>query len=474
MNVTRLAPALALTLALLAGCEAGPEDSTRDPSPVPTTSDAGFDAGRSEPREDSYYPDQGDPGIDVLHYGLDLTWDAGAKQLTGVADLVFRTPVADDQVQLDVSRALEVGAVTLDGAAVTYTQGEDLVIEGDFAADSQHTVRIEYAGSPKPVPAPTTRSDFTHIGWRTMPDGGVWAMQEPYGSFTWYPSNDQPADKALYDVTLRVPEEWAGVSNGVLRSDTVEDGRRVMVWHLSKPASTYLVTVAIGDYQRTQTTSASGVPIDFWTPRGDQRALTALKKAPAILDWIEKKLGPYPFDSLGYLIVPSQSGMETQTMITLGNTDYTRSPEVIQHETVHQWYGDLVSPTDWRDVWMNEGMTMFLQLVYQSERGGISIDEELSMIEPSERFGRAESGPPGRYDRGEFGTINIYYSPALMWNELRHELGDETFWEMVRAWPQVHAYGNATREEYYQWLADNYGVDRAFLDGWIMGVKTPR
>jgi aminopeptidase N len=119
--------------------------------------------------------------------------------------------------------------------------------------------------------------------------------------------------------------------------------------------------------------------------------------------WNEKRLGPYPFDSLGILVVDSESGMETQTMITLGDTAYTLSPEVIEHELTHQWYGNLVSPTDWRDVWMNEGMTMFIQGAYEADQDGISIDAKLDSWALQEQQSRRISGPPGRFDSEEFG-----------------------------------------------------------------------
>jgi hypothetical protein len=123
---------------------------------------------------------------------------------------------------------------------------------------------------------------------------------------------------------------------------------------------------------------------------------------------------------------------------------------------------------------MNEGMTMFLQMAWEADQAGIPIDQEVVGYRLLEISNRAESGPPGRYLKGTFGEGNIYYSPALMWNQVRHQLGDDRFWEMVRAWPQEHAYGNATRAEYYRWLLENYGIERDFLDGWIMGRVTPQ
>ena len=340
--------------------------------------------------------------------------------------------------------------------------------------DDRLLVRVSYAGTPAPVPAPTIRTDFSSTGLTVTADGEIWTMQEPFGAFTWYPVNDQPSDKALYDFTVRAPRGWVGIANGELTSRGVQGAHTVTRWHLSQPAASYLTTLAVGDFVQTRDASPSGVPISYWTHRGATDDLEALRVTPDVMAWNEDRLGPYPFDSLGILVVDSDSGMETQTMITLGDNTYTVSPAVIEHELTHQWYGDLVTPTDWRDVWMNEGMTMFIQGVYEADQEGITIDRKMDQWAPLERQVRAGSGPPGGYDPLEFGEGNVYYGPALMWNELRHRMGDASFWKMVRAWPAEHAYANATREEYFDWLEKETGLElSSFLDDWIMGTTTP-
>jgi len=456
------------TVELSTGAPTDP-GSPRDPN-APA-----FDPAESNPVEDSYYPDQGDPGVDTLHYDLDLTWEPVGSTLTGTAEIAFRATANADRVQLDLLDALVVSDLTVDGAEAGFSQRHDhLVVSTEVTADERYALRIDYAGTPAPVPAPTIRSDFSTTGMTVTDDGEIWTMQEPFGAFTWYPVNDQPSDKAFYDFTIRAPRRWVGVANGVLESRTVDDGRTVTRWHLSRPAASYLTTIAVGDFVETRDRSASGVPISYWTHRGDARGLQALRKTPAILSWNEAHLGPYPFDSLGLVVVDSGSGMETQTMITLGNTDYTRSPEVIEHELTHQWYGDLVTPTDWRDVWMNEGITMFVQGAYEADREGISIDQKMDDWATYEPGMRQKSGPPGAYDAGEFGEGNVYYGPALMWNELRHRIGDAAFWAMVKKWPTVHADGNATRTEYYDWVEAETGLElSSFFDDWIMGTTTP-
>jgi len=119
------------------------------------------------------------------------------------------------------------------------------------------------------------------------------------------------------------------------------------------------------------------------------------------------------------VLTASDSAMETQTLLTMGDNEYVRSQEVIVHELVHQWYGDLVTPTDWRDMWMNEGMTMYLQLVFRAEQTGQSIDGVMAPVRRYDQSLRKEAGPPGAYNPAMFGSSNVYYGPALMWNALR-------------------------------------------------------
>ncbi len=199
-----------------------------------------------------------------------------------------------------------------------------------------------------------------------------------------------------------------------------------------------------------------------------------LRATPAALAWLEQRLGPFPFSSLGILVVDSQSGMETQTMITLGNTDYATSPEVLVHEIAHQWYGDEVTPADWRDVWMSEGMALYLQGVWQAEHQGQSVDALMDYWATIEPPMRREAGPPANYDPRMFGSGNIYYGPALMWDELRHKVGEQKFWSLVRAWPRAHDDGNASYADITAWWSQRTGLDlQPFFDAWLLSRTSP-
>ena len=341
-------------------------------------------------------------------------------------------------------------------------------------ADRRYELSLAYRGTPEPVVVPTTRGDLSTTGWTTTEEGETWTMQEPWGAYTWYAVNDHPSDKALYDFTLTVPSPWVGVANGALVDRTESDGDTTTTWHLAEPAASYLVTSAFGDYEMTEDSSASGVPITYWTPRDDPSAAEALAATPDAMAWLEDLLGPYPFDTFGTVVVDSRSGMETQTMVTLGNTSYTLSPAVIVHELAHQWYGDQVTPTDWSDVWMNEGMAMYLQGMWEAERDGITPAQKMDEWSYYEADFRRDAGPPGDFDPQAFGSSNVYYGPALMYQELREKVGDEAFFDVVRAWPEANDNDNATRADYLAFIEEQTGAELdEFFEAWLLGTTTP-
>ena len=87
---------------------------------------------------------------------------------------------------------------------------------------------------------------------------------------------------------------------------------------------------------------------------------------------------------------------------------------------------------------------------------------------------RDDYGPPGAYDPQQFGGSNIYYAPALMWNELRVELGDDEFYRIARSWLEDNDNTSATREQIFEhWETETGRELSAFFDSWIAGRTTP-
>ncbi len=448
--------------------------------PVQATPAAAYDPAVSAPREDPYYPEKGDPSVDALHYGLRLQWSARMRVLTGVARIHFRVPVAEDRVQLDLGDPLRVRSVRLDGVAKGFSHpGKDLVVEtGPLAADSRHTLVVSYRGTPRPVDVPTNRSDARTAGWTTTKRGEVWTMQEPFGAYSWYPVNDHPSDKAFYDARIVAPRGMVGVFNGkqVARRQ-VPDGRTVTQWHLASPAASYLTTIAIGDYVRYRDRGPHGLPITYWLPRRDQRALPELRRTPELIRWLEKHLGRYPFDRIGAVVVPDSSAMETQTLVTVGRrlmSDRFLFRSVLLHEYAHQWYGDSVTPDSWPDLWLNESFAFYTELRWQVSRGWTTMADVRAFLQSKDADLRAKDGPPGAYYPDHFAEQCVYLCGALMLDRLSQRLGPVLFAQVWREWPQTHRNGSVDRTDYVAWLNQRTGQDLGpFMTEWLTSPTTP-
>lgn len=465
-----------------AGGTTGPS-ATEEPRDDLAALDPGDAAALSTPQADPVYPAYGDPSVDALHYDLDLTWDADERTLTGIETVLLRVTSDADvvdhgRVRLDLAPTMAVTGAAVDDVEVEVEhRGDDLLVPlpAGTAPDDLVTVTLAYTGTPTPVDAPTTRSDLPSLGLTVDPEGQLWTMQEPYGAHTWYAVNDHPSDKARYTFTLQVDDPWTGIANGVQTSSSVADGVRTTTYDAADPMASYLVTLAFGDYTETVVDGPRDLPISLWVPAGAEQYVDDLERTGAALTWVEGWLGPYPFDSAGVLLVEdSTSGMETQTLLTLGATAYSTSPATLVHEMVHQWWGDLVTPADWRGLWMNEGMAMYLQLVWEAEDDGRPLDDLLGDYVLTEQRLRAEAGPPASYDPDQFGVSNVYLGPALMWHAIRQEVGDAAFRDAVRAWPTEQAGRSVGRDELVSWWSERTGTELASLfDAWLDGEQSP-
>lgn len=437
---------------------------------------AAWCAATSHPKRDSVYPAPSHPLVDALHYTLRLRWQPDHLRLRGDETLVFRARGTSSDVKLALARRVRVTAVRIDGRRVAAAHpGGTLVVRHRVSAGSVHRLRIRYATAPRlAVPLYLQRNA---VGVFHTADGDIFTNDEPVGASTWYAVNDQPADKAFYDFRLRVPAPRVGVANGRLVSRRRVGHDVVTRFHLDRPAASYLVTAEIGRYRSVRLRPLHGVPLTFWLPRDRPDLLPRGRLLRRALAFDEHHLGPYPFAALSLVAVDGYSnGMENQTLVTMGASRQILSPENIVHEVAHQWYGDTVTPRDWRDVWMNEGMATYLQDVWDARHNRVGIHHWLRILRVyEERQARRDYGPPASYDPTPFAAGNVYFGPELMWQELRQKVGARRFWAMVRAWPVERRDANAGRREYLRWIERRLHRDLgAFFHAWLLAPTSPR
>jgi aminopeptidase N len=481
MGFVRPALPLLLVTAVMAACSFTPDKDgsahrQRSAPPVPNLATM-YAAGRSQPVADPYYPERGHPAVDVLHYDLALTWSPSSKQLSGTATLAVRAAEETDNVGLDFSRWLKIDGVTVDGRrAVEQRHGDQLTIPVGKRMIKDATVKVvvRYHGRPKETSFDAVRADSRRLGFAVHRDGSAVALQEPYGAFTWYPSNDQPSDKALYDVAITVPKGWAGVSSGTFQGKAAQGDMAVYRWHSDDPLATYLVTFVADRLTMVKQIGAHGLPLTYWLRAKDRKKnLATMRQSPKIIAWLEKRLGRYPFHS-GGAVIAGDSGMETQQMITMSSGQPTN---VYAHEYAHQWFGDAVTPRTWQDVWLNEGFAMYFEIMYFAEHDprALPFNQIMNNVR-RDLDGRLRSkfGPPGHYKKRAFASPNVYMCPALMLHEIRKQVGDKKFFNMLRGWVQERRGTNQDREAFTAWVKQSTGKDfTALINRWLDSKTTP-
>jgi hypothetical protein len=466
----RRAAAALITSALVGGGLAACEDPKYDK--MPELPFAAYADAASTPQRDSVYPAYGTTEIDARHYGLDLTWDG--TRLSGTETLTFRALKKADSFVLDLGAPLEIGKAELDGNKVTTTRdGDKLTVRG--AVDGDHVLTLEYAGTPAGVRAPSDRGSLDELGWVAAKDGTVSTIQQPYGAFTWYAVNETPSDKAFHDVTLRVPSTWVGISNGTLSSRTTDDGQTVTKWHGSAPAAPSAMTVAIGDYESAEAKTATGLPVLTWTERGDTISQESMKTLPGLVDWLVARLGDYPFEAVGAVVVPGMAGSDTQETITVGTGPSTRTEVALVNQLAHQWWGNAVTPADWRDLWIAEGVPFLLaDGSWRVDREDVGWADVVAGWRGADALNRKASGPPAGFEPKNFGPASVDYGSALMWEELRETIGDKAFAKPLLGLPTKFGGESVTRADVIDWASLESGLDlELFAGAWLDGEQTP-
>ncbi|MDX6359637.1 MAG: hypothetical protein QOH37_2691, partial [Nocardioidaceae bacterium] len=318
---------------------------------------------------DRYYPDYGNGGYDVAHYGIDVSYVPATDELSGTTHVVAH---ATQQLgQFDLDFVLPVSSVTVNDRAASYTQGEhELVVtpKRELRKGDRMDVVVTYAGVPSTITSDGIKP------WIKTGDGAA-AVGEPEIAAWWYPSNDHPRDKASYNVKVTVARDLEALGNGVLVSHRASSGQRTWHWRERKPMAPYLAFFVVGQFDITQSTSRSGLPVvtAVASNGGSEGTYAAgdLKRTPEVLAFESRQWGRYPFDAQGGVAPAADFGFalenQTRPVYTRGFWRNGSNIYVIVHELAHQWYGDSVSVRNWRDIWLNEGFASFTEWLWSEK-----------------------------------------------------------------------------------------------------------
>lgn len=387
--------------------------------------------------------------FDVLKYTLSLNLydnflSPYPKSFSATNTITLRAESTLTAVQLNaVNSSLTVDSVSLAGK--TFSHQDNILT---IALDTTH----------KPNDTVSVRIFYRHNNVADaafyVSNGMVFTDCEPEGARKWFPCWDRPADKAALDLTAKVPATVKLGSNGRLIDSTRSADTIVCHWASRDPIATYLMVISakVGYnldivYWKKPSNPNDSIPIVFYWNTGESVAsLNNIKaKILPMTDRYSSLFGEHPFEKNGFATMASGSGfywggMENQTLTSLMYNGWGEN--LVSHEFAHQWFGDMISPGTWADVWLNEGFATYCEALWYEYTGGYAMYKADIENDANDYLSRnpgwaiynpgwAVSTPPLNV---MFNTPITYEKGACVLHMLRHVLGDSAFFAAIRSY----------------------------------------
>ncbi len=416
------------------------------------------------------------------HYILQLAPNLQAATFTGEETIDLTLAQASDTIVLNAWQ-LKFDTVTaeVDGKSFTAAVTLDPNLQ-------QARFHFERKLPPGPVTLKIAYSGALHGDLRgfylskTATRNYAVTQFEPTDARRAFPSFDEPALKATFDVSLIVPQGDTAIGNTNIISDTPGPGPGEHTIHFARTPkmSTYLVAFLVGDF-KCLAGESDGVPIRACaTPDKVQFAQFALSGAEFFLHYYDTYFGiKYPMPKLDMIAIPDfeAGAMENFGAITYRETamlvdEKTASVDAkkvvavdVAHEMAHQWFGDMVTMEWWDNIWLNEGFATWMSSKplaawkpewdipqYQASELNKTLDLDGGRVT---RAIRARADTPAEINEMFDGITYGKAAAVLLMTE--NYLGDEVFRAGVHRYLQAHMYGNATAEDFWNTLRQSSG-----------------
>ncbi len=377
----------------------------------------------------------------------------------------------------------DIDCVLINGVAESYTYDENEVtidLPDDIAVSDTILVSVLYTSQ--------IRSDlfFGGLIYNENYDN-LFTFGEPYETRYWLACYDYPYDKI--DTTLVAVEmdsSYHVLSNGeqVMRSD-IGDGIAQTIWMNTDPIASYLISISAKPYVYIEdgTYGVNDTPVNFWVSAEHQEiAEYEFGRTGQMIEEFENIFTPYPFNKYDQAMSAIFSGwgaMEHQTATTYGANlvlmGDRRFEDIVAHELAHMWFGDLVTPMTFANMWLNEGWAsiseaLWHELLDDGGEGEVYAGFRTAYFNEDETFRYAMYNPPLDYI---FGRV-IYDKGALVLRMLRYVIGPDAFWEGTQSYLEEYAYGNVVTNEFIQHMEDACGYELDwFFDQWVYDAGHP-
>ncbi len=434
--------------------------------------------------------------VRVTNVDLDWTVSFDKKMLQGAATLTVErsanaanAPLILDTRDLMIERA-ETSADGKTFQTTTYKLGAaDKVLGAALTIElpaKAKFVRVFYATSPNASGLQWLAPEQT--AGKKQPF--MFSQAQAIHARSFIPIQDSPQVRVTYAARVRTPQNLLAVMSAEGNSqDSAKTGDYKFV--MTRPIPPYLIAIAVGDLQFKSLGKRTGV---YTEPSMIERSAFELADTEKMVAATEKLFGAYRWGRYDLLVLPPSfpfGGMENP-MLTFATPTILAGDKslvsLVAHELAHSWSGNLVTNATWRDFWLNEGFTTYLErriieAVYGKARremeatlGRRSLEEEMLALDDRDEILHVDL--KGR-DPDEGFTGVPYEKGALFLRRLEETVGRAQFDKFVRGYFDKHAFQSITTETFVDYLnknliAQNPKLSRADATEWIERAGLPK
>lgn len=381
---------------------------------------------------------------DVLSYTMNLNiyscyFSPHPKNFAAKTIIRVKADSTLSYIKLDADNtSLTIDSVRMAGTTFTHT-GNVLTVQLNrtYSAGEQFQVKVCYHHNN------VTDGAFYASGNHVFTDC------EPEGARHWFPCWDKPSDKALLDLTVKVPLAVRLGSNGALLDSTINGDTLTYHWASAQPVATYLMVMTSRlnynldiVYWHKLSNPADSIPLRFYSnPSESPDYIESI--LPEMTTYYSENFIEHPFQKNGFASLNSDfawGGMENQTLTSICPNCWDES--LVSHEFAHQWFGDMITCGTWADIWLNEGFATWMEAFWIEKSTGytgyLSDIHNDAATYLSNNPGWAISVPDWANNTPPTGILFDYYitymKGACALHQVRYILGDSVFFPMMKAY----------------------------------------
>jgi aminopeptidase N len=381
---------------------------------------------------------------DVLSYTMNLNiynsfYSPYPKNYAAKTIILIKVDTALNFINLNAdTTSLKIDSVRMAGTSFTHSNNILTVqLNRTYNPGEQFQVKVCYHHND------VTDGAFYASG------GHVFTDCEPEGARHWFPCWDKPSDKALLDITVKVPSIARLGSNGALVDSIINGDTLTYHWSSAQPIATYLMVMSARlnynldiIYWHKTSNPDDSIPLRFYyNPGENPNYIESI--LPDMCTYYSENFIEHPFQKNGFATLNGDfywGGMENQTLTSLCQNCWIEN--LVSHEFAHQWFGDMITCGTWADIWLNEGFATWTEAFWVEKTGGYSgyINEIHS--DASEYLannpGWAIYVPSWANNTPSvgilFNTYITYDKAACALHQIRYLLGDSLFFQTLQAY----------------------------------------